>query len=128
MNFMPTICNPLRSKRVRISPQSERWTASGLRMISVRSNAMKLSPFRKVWADVIQGQRMSDNPPVIGYGKEAVAWYARRRTWAISIAVVLLLGVCAIGWYFGEPYFEQYQHVRQQNRYKSDILPPGTVV
>src|SRR5687768_6603311 len=37
MNFRPAICRPFFSKRVRISPQSPRWTASGLKMISVRS-------------------------------------------------------------------------------------------
>src|ERR1700742_4966954 len=34
---MPTICRPFFSKRERISPQIPRWTASGLKMISVRS-------------------------------------------------------------------------------------------
>src|SRR5687768_13926756 len=37
ISLQPTICNPFFSNRVRISPHSPRWTASGLRMMSVRS-------------------------------------------------------------------------------------------
>ena len=43
MNFMPTIWKPFFSKRVMISPHMPRCTASGLRMMSVRSIEVNLS-------------------------------------------------------------------------------------
>src|SRR3954467_6549808 len=51
MNFRPTICRPFRSKRVMISPHRLRCTASGLRMMRVRSRfaMMGFLPVGGVW-------------------------------------------------------------------------------